>query len=255
MFLYVLKLKQNKYYIGKTSNPKFRLGQHFNCSGSAWTTKYQPVKVIELVPNCDNFDEDKYTLKYMSVYGIENVRGGSFCEITLSKANLTMVNKMISSSTDKCFKCGKSDHFINDCKELTAKTVTKATKATTTKYNNNSDDLQTDTIFCYKCHRNGHLANKCYAKTTNTGKRIKNNSDDEEYDSSDDMDMNMDMDEEYNDSANSDDDEECDDCDNSDDEYVEVYCCGYCNKEFETMKGATYHENFYCKNNKKYRKN
>jgi len=32
------------------------------------------------------------------------------------------------------------------------------------------------------------------------------------------------------------------------DEYIEVFCCSYCDKEFDTLKGATCHENLYCKN-------
>ena len=35
--IYILKLKNNKYYIGKTNNPQFRLTQHFDSNGSAWT--------------------------------------------------------------------------------------------------------------------------------------------------------------------------------------------------------------------------
>ena len=37
--------------------------------------------VIERICNiCDNYDEDKYTLKYMGQYRVNNVRCGSFCE-------------------------------------------------------------------------------------------------------------------------------------------------------------------------------
>lgn len=32
----------------------------------------------------------------------------------------------------------------------------------------------------------------------------------------------------------------------SDEEY-EVWCCSYCGKEFDTKKGATFHENVHCK--------
>jgi len=34
-------------------------------------------------------------------------------------------------------------------------------------------------------------------------------------------------------------------------EEILVYCCSYCNKEFDTLKGVTGHENLYCsqKNN------
>ena len=35
-------------------------------------------------------------------------------------------------------------------------------------------------------------------------------------------------------------------------EKIEVFCCSYCDKEFDTLKGVTCHENLYCKykNNK-----
>ena len=36
-----------------------------------------------------------------------------------------------------------------------------------------------------------------------------------------------------------------------DESEIEVWCCSYCNKEFDTEKGALFHENKYCK--KKYR--
>ena len=36
-------------------------------------------------------------------------------------------------------------------------------------------------------------------------------------------------------------------------EIIEVFCCSYCDKEFDTLKGATCHENLYCKyKNKNY---
>lgn len=52
LYIYVLKLTNNKYYIGKTLNPDFRLYSHFDSNGSIWTTKYKPISVIEIIPNC-----------------------------------------------------------------------------------------------------------------------------------------------------------------------------------------------------------
>ena len=75
VFIYILQLTQGKYYVGKTENPKFRLDSHFKSGGCAWTKKYKPQQIIALFPDCDDFDEDKFTLKYMSKYGIDNVRG------------------------------------------------------------------------------------------------------------------------------------------------------------------------------------
>ena len=116
VFIYILKLEQEKYYVGKTTNPSFRLEKHFTSSGSYWTKKYKPISVIEIISNCDDYDEDKHTIKYMEKYGINNVRGGSFCEIKLSDNNKITLNQMIKSVTDKCYICGKNDHFANDCK-------------------------------------------------------------------------------------------------------------------------------------------
>jgi hypothetical protein len=121
VFIYTLQLEQGKYYVGKTANPSFRLEQHFASSGAAWTKKYKPISVLELIPDCDNYDEDKHTIKCMEKYGINNVRGGSFCEIKLSDNNIITLNQMINSVTDKCYICGKYDHFANNCKAASIK--------------------------------------------------------------------------------------------------------------------------------------
>ena len=121
VFIYILELEQGKYYVGKTANHDFRLKQHFGSNGSAWTKKYKPTNVLELITNCDDFDEDKYTLKYMEKYGINNVRGGSFANIKLSDDNIQTVKQMIKGATNKCYICGKGDHFAKDCKKVSIK--------------------------------------------------------------------------------------------------------------------------------------
>ena len=115
VFIYVLKQQTNKYYVGKTDNPKFRLDTHFKTGGCAWTKKYKPTQIIGLFPDCDIFDEDKYTIKYMKKYGIENVRGGSFCQVSLDRETKKCVERMICSANDGCHFCGKKGHFIRDC--------------------------------------------------------------------------------------------------------------------------------------------
>ena len=113
--IYVLKLEKGKYYVGKTNNPRFRLENHFNSNGSQWTKKYKPLKIIEIKPDCDDYDEDKYTKIYMDKYGIENVRGGSFVSIKLDETTVNYLTHMSNGTNDKCFRCGRPGHFDANC--------------------------------------------------------------------------------------------------------------------------------------------
>ena len=115
IYIYILLLTENKYYVGKTTNPVFRISDHFGSNGSSWTNKYQLVEVKDIIPNCDDFDEDKYTLKLMKEHGIENVRGGSFCQLSLDQPTLTMINRMLTGAGDECYSCGSKKHFTKNC--------------------------------------------------------------------------------------------------------------------------------------------
>ena len=185
--IYVLKLENNKFYVGKTTNPLFRLEQHFNNNGSAWTKKYKPINIIELIPNCDEYDEDKFTIKYMKLHGIDNVRGGSFCQVELDEENTKTINRMINGSTDKCYNCNSNEHYINQCPNN----------------NNNKFIKLVKESICERCERTGHNIDDCYASTDKNGDEII--------------------------------------------DYVDTYACGYCDKEFDTEKGAQFHMNVHCK--------
>ena len=75
---YILKLENDKIYVGNTNNINKRLKQHFNNEGSKFTKKYKPIEIISINPNKNNKQETRTTLKYMNKYGINNVRGGKF---------------------------------------------------------------------------------------------------------------------------------------------------------------------------------
>jgi cellular nucleic acid-binding protein len=113
--IYILRLEGGKYYIGKSNNPMKRYEEHLRGEGSAWTKKYRPVGVERIVSNTSSFDEDKYTKEYMSKYGIENVRGGSYCEIKLDDFQIEALQVEIWGANNKCKRCGRSGHFVKDC--------------------------------------------------------------------------------------------------------------------------------------------
>lgn len=77
--------------------------------------KYKSIKVIECIMNADEFDEDKYTKKYMRKYWIDRVRGGAYCQIKLPEYLLYALEKELCNSSDLCFRCNRPGHYISQC--------------------------------------------------------------------------------------------------------------------------------------------
>lgn len=177
--IYILSCKNNKYYVGKTTNVFNRIDDHIAGNATAWTKKYPPIDIIELHNDCDPYDEDKYTLQMMNKYGIDNVRGGSFTEIVLDDVSIAMINKMNSGATDKCFNCNKSGHFANECNMNNV----QATKVTKKPKVNVPIKRKSSNAKCYRCGRAGHLVSNCYASKHVKGYIIDNDESQDDNDS------------------------------------------------------------------------
>ncbi len=190
--IYVLKLEHGKYYVGKSDDVMKRYQQHLCGNGSAWTRRYKPISFEKTIECVSSFEEDKITKEYMSKYGIENVRGGSYVEIELDDIQKESLQREIWGAKDLCARCGRSGHFVKNCY---SKTDIHGNKI---EYESESDDSvewcceycdrtfttefgasvheksckeknkknsysNTRDITCYRCGNKGHYSSECYA--------------------------------------------------------------------------------------------
>jgi len=118
LIIYALQLEKGKYYVGKTHSLELRFQQHKSSNGSEWTKKYKPISIIESYEHHSTFEEDILTKKYMMKYGIDNVRGGSYTKIELEEWQVKSLEHEFKSVSDKCFKCGRTGHFANECEKF-----------------------------------------------------------------------------------------------------------------------------------------
>ena len=115
--VYVLKLENDRYYVGKSISPDSRIQNHFKGKGSAWTRIHKPIQTLEPItyPQKD-FWELSETIKLMSIYGVDNVRGS----LSTKTSDLTLYEKVMAAQlycelNNLYRKCGESDHYINQC--------------------------------------------------------------------------------------------------------------------------------------------
>jgi predicted GIY-YIG superfamily endonuclease len=80
LLVYVLELEDDCYYVGISTHLNFRLGQHLDGTGAKWT-KLHKVKGIKEVRFGNRKIEDLVTKEYISMYGEDKVKGGSWCRV------------------------------------------------------------------------------------------------------------------------------------------------------------------------------
>lgn len=67
--------------------------------------------------SCESFDELKVTLTLMREYGIDNVRGDTWCMIHLTEADRSSIERQINAEEGRCYQCNRLGHFSLNCPE------------------------------------------------------------------------------------------------------------------------------------------
>jgi len=145
----VLQCEKGKYYVGKTNDVMRRFEEHKSGRGSAWTNKYKAIKLLECKPITGEHDENNKTKDLMKVHGIEHVRGGSYTQMTLTDADISILKREIQSNMDICYKCNLAGHFAKKC---TNAVPSKATIKETVEWECNYCDRTFTTEYGCRVH-------------------------------------------------------------------------------------------------------
>jgi len=81
--VYTLRLENDCYYVGWSSQIDTRIAQHFLGDGAKWTQLNPPIEVIAIVKG-DHVMEKATTIAMMCRHGWEKVRGGPWCQFDMS---------------------------------------------------------------------------------------------------------------------------------------------------------------------------
>lgn len=91
--LYVLSLEENKYFVYYTISGQYEAVMLECQLLNPFVRKYKPKNVMEQKSYVELEDIDKYVKKYMNIFGIENVRGGSYSNENLEDFQIKALEK------------------------------------------------------------------------------------------------------------------------------------------------------------------
>jgi hypothetical protein len=117
-------------------------------------------------------DENNLTKDYMKVYGIQNVRGGSYATVKLSEEVEALLERELIGNADKCYKCHLSGHFARDCKKTQLFRKRESSESSSDSDESSDSDDGTKKFKCKRCGRKGHSVSKCYASTHLNGNSL-----------------------------------------------------------------------------------
>lgn len=112
--VYVLRLKENKYYVGHTINyAKLTDTLKQKEIRSPWLNRYNIIEIVFTISGHRDL-KDKITLQVMDIFGWENVRGGKWRNMELSgpPPELHDPERMKYCG---CLRCNRGGHTMEHC--------------------------------------------------------------------------------------------------------------------------------------------
>jgi hypothetical protein len=112
--VYVLKLNNDKYYVGKSNNISERIRKH-SCE---WVKKWGIIGIVKpLTKRLHDFEswERNETLERILTHGLKNVRGWRYCTMNIEPSDQLNIFHEICEKKDLCRKCGSANHMISKC--------------------------------------------------------------------------------------------------------------------------------------------
>ena len=107
IFIYILALDQDKYYVGQTNKIKQRTSEHFNGHGANYTKKYNPKKVVRTFRTGTRNNkkallfETFITLLVMKHQGWQNVKGGKLLNLNQRKIDSLSIDDRIKQIKER----------------------------------------------------------------------------------------------------------------------------------------------------------
>jgi len=95
MVIFVLKLLDDKYFVGQTNTIGFTLNDFEN--KYEWTSIYRPTHLIELIDDSNEYDIYIQVHKYMNLFGVRNVRGEYNANIIEQFDHISRISPQLNS--------------------------------------------------------------------------------------------------------------------------------------------------------------
>lgn len=153
IYIYILELCNNKYYIGKLYNIYDLEDTILMLDETVeWLYFNKIIKIISIECFEEDFDEKFFIYEFIQYYGINNVRGDSFNRMRLTLDNAYNIFTNIKIEYNKCYLCGSNKHNGHQCKLKN-------------KYDYDLIvNIIMSNIVCFNCNMKGHYKEDCRQK-------------------------------------------------------------------------------------------